>query len=341
MLILASQLKLKYFEKVILYALIIIAYFLIMYFKDRIIKKTVNKGKKINVLNTTINVIILLVFLFLILLVDGINFKNVDIDYEEIINQNVNSIIGTVICLIVSTTILNTAKAILMRPSNLNSKRKRTLAKVTSSIIRYAIYIIDVIIILAIWGINIVPVLTGLGIAGLVIGLGAQKLINDFISGVFIVFEHHYDIGDLVKVDDFTGEVVDIGLKTTKIKAWTGEVKIIANGNIDTIINYSVNNMTAVVDFEIAYKENANEVIKLLNRELPIRLKDYKDSVNIPQITGVTGLNDSGIGMRAIWTVKAGSQFEAERLMRRTVKEILDSNNVEIPFPQVVVHKGE
>lgn len=341
MLILASQLKLKYFEKVLLYAVIIIAYFLIMHFKDKLIKKLGNKGKRINISNTVFNVIIFIIFMFLILLVDGFSLKNADIDYEEIINQNVNSIIGTIICLIVSTTVLNTTKAILMRPNNLNSKRKRTLSKVTSSIIRYAIYIIEVIVILAIWGINIVPVLTGLGIAGLVIGLGAQKLINDFISGVFIVFEHHYDIGDLVQVDGFTGEVVDIGLKTTKIKAWTGEVKIIANGNIDTIINYSVNNMTAVVDFEIAYKENANEVIKILSKELPVRLKDYEASVNIPQITGVTGLNESGIGIRAIWTVKAGSQFEAERLMRRTVKEILDDNNIEIPFPQVVVHKGE
>lgn len=332
--------NLKEFQKIILYALIIIIYFVIMHIKDIFIKKAIKKNKHISTLNTLINILILICFLGLILLVDGINFLNLNIDYEDLINQNASSIIGTIICLIVATTILNTTKAILMRPSVLKSKRKRTLAKVTSSIIRYIIYIVEVIIILALWGINIVPVLTGLGIAGLVIGLGAQKLINDFISGVFIVFEHHYDIGDLVEIDGFMGEVIDIGLKTTQVKAWTGEVKIIANGNIDTLINYSVNNMTAVVEFTISYTENVNEVIKLLSANLPIKLKDFKDTINIPTIVGTTALVDKGITLRAIWTVKAGSQFEAERLMRKAIKEILEENNIEISLPKIVI-RGE
>ncbi len=326
-------------KKVLSYAVIIIAYFVIMYIKDIIIRKINKTGKKTDIANTIINIIILLGFMVLVLLIEGFKFNNKSLNYEELLNKNANSVIGTVICLIISTAILNTTKAILMRPTNLNSKRKQTLSKVTMSILRYTIYIIDVIIILAIWGINIIPVLTGLGIAGLVIGLGAQKLINDFISGVFIVFEHHYDIGDLVEVDGFTGEVIDIGLKTTRIKSWTGEVKIIANGKIDTLINYSVDNMTAVVEFMIAYKENASLVIDLLNKELPLRFKDYKDMVKLPSIVGVTALNDSGITIRAICTVKAGSQFDIERQLRKTIKEILDENNIEIPFPQIVVHK--
>lgn len=331
---------LKQFGKIAIYALLIIAYFLIMHIKDIFIKKAIEKNKKVSTINTIINIIILFCFLGLIVLVDQNNNFKLNINFEELINKNANAIIGTIICLIIATTILNTTKAILMRPSVLKSKRKRTLAKVTSSIIRYIIYIVEIIIILALWGINIVPVLTGLGIAGLVIGLGAQKLINDFISGVFIVFEHHYDIGDLVQIDGFTGEVIDIGLKTTQIKAWTGEVKIIANGNIDTLINYSVNNMTAVVEFTVAYTENVNDVIKLLTTKLPIKLKDFQNAINIPTIVGTTALIDKGITLRAIWTVKAGSQFEAERLMRKAIKEILEENNIEISLPKIVI-RGE
>lgn len=341
MISLMSKAEAKNIEKIFIYAGIILAYILIMYIKEIIIKKLTNKGKKMDVLNTIINIIILAIFIIVVLIVGGFKFSSVNVNYEEIINQNLNSVIGTIICIIVSSTVFNTTKAILMRPSNQNTKRKQTLSKVTLSITRYAIYILEAIIILAIWGINIIPVLTGLGIAGLVIGLGAQKLINDFISGVFIIFEHHYDIGDLVEIDGFMGEIVDIGLKTTKIKSWTGQVKIVANGNIGTLINYSVNNMVAVVDFSIAYKENAEEVIELLNKELPKCLKSYQNQITVPSIVGVTALLDSGITIRAIWTVRAGFQYEAERLLRKTIKEILDSNQIEIPFPQVVVHEDK
>lgn len=96
------------------------------------------------------------------------------------------------------------------------------------SLIRYAAYIICVIVILGIWKVNVMPALAGLGIVGLVVGLGAQKLISDFVSGLFVVFEHHFDVGDTIIVGDFKGEVIDIGLKTTKIRDWRGRVKIIA-----------------------------------------------------------------------------------------------------------------
>ena len=95
-----------------------------------------------------------------------------------------------------------------------------TIDKVIISLTRYVVIIIAVVAILGLLGADVMPALAGLGIAGLVLGLGAQKLITDFISGLFIIIEHHFDVGDIVEFGGFKGEVIDLGLKTTKIRNW-------------------------------------------------------------------------------------------------------------------------
>lgn len=326
-------------KQTLIYAGLIIGYYIIIYLK-KLILKSKKQTKKIEMFNTIFNIVLFFAFIIAILIVSGVNFESIKDFSVVLLEKNTGSLVGTIIVVIITSTLLNTLKMLLVKTNNRN-RRKQTLGKVISSIIKYVVYIIDAAIILALWGVNIGPVLAGLGIAGLVIGLGAQKLINDFISGVFIIFEHHFDIGDTVQIDGFTGTIIDIGLKTTKVKSWKGEVKIVSNGNIDTLINYSVNDMVAVVEFGIAYKENVDEVISLLNKELPIYFKDSTVIVEEPKIVGVVGLNESEVTLRATCITKTGEQHGMERELRKTIKEVLDKNGVEIPFPQVVVHQGE
>lgn len=324
------------------YAILIIAYYLIICIKNKIIHNVKKETRGVEIFNTIFNIVLIMIFIVCILIIAGVKFNNVSDLIINLIEKNTSSFVGTIIVIIITNTLLNTLKMFLIKGHiHHNTKRKQTLGKVMLSIIKYIVYIIDIAIILALWGVNIGPVLAGLGIAGLVIGLGAQKLINDFISGMFIIFEHHFDIGDTVEIDGFMGEVIDIGLKTTKIKSWKGEVKIVANGNIETLINYSVNNMAAVVEFGIAYKEDVAKVTEILNKELPIYFKDSKVIVSHPKVDGVVNLNNSSVDLRVTCTTITGENYATERKIRQAIKEILDSNNIEIPFPQIVVHNGE
>lgn len=252
-------------------------------------------------------------------------------------------IIATVLIIFVTLFLLKLIKVTI---SNVGKKpgsvyrRRRTLAKLTLSILNYLLWIIAIIIVLAIWGVNIGPALAGLGILGLVIGLGAQKFINDLISGLFIIFEQHYDVGDIIESNGFKGEVIDIGLKTTRIKNWKGEVKILANGAVSDVINYSKNPSLAIVDFGIAYAEDVEKTITILKKELPKFSNSYPEIIEDPEILGVIELADSSVNIRIIARTLTNQHFNIERQLRAFVKAMLDKHGIEIPFPQVVVHEA-
>lgn len=135
-----------------------------------------------------------------------------------------------------------------------------TILKVVQSLITYTVEIIALLVVLALWGVNVMPALAGLGVLGIIIGMGTQSLIKDIISGFFIIFEHHFDVGDIVEINGFKGEVIDIGLKSTKIKNWKQDIKIFSNGSIENTINYSLSPSIGIIDFGIAYKEDIQKL---------------------------------------------------------------------------------
>ena len=118
--------------------------------------------------------------------------------------------------------------------------------------------------ILNVYGVNTTALLTSLGLVGLGVSLSLQDTVKDFLAGIFIIFENQYDVGDTIEVAGFKGEVIALGLKTTKIKAVTGEVNIIANRNIGSVINHSFSNSLAVVEFDVAYEQGRKGFNKLL-----------------------------------------------------------------------------
>ena len=124
-------------------------------------------------------------------------------DGQALLNESVSPLINSVIIIFISITILKVAKVGFTHISTKDGplkKRKQTITKVMNSIVKYLVSIISILVVLSLWGVNVAPALAGLGILGLVIGLGAQKFINDLISGFFIVFEHHFDVGDKIDI---------------------------------------------------------------------------------------------------------------------------------------------
>lgn len=254
--------------------------------------------------------------------------------------DSVPALIGTAIAIFVWMLVLRVSKITLKRIGDrpgVMQKRRKTITKVSYSIINYTVAIIGIIAILAIWGVNVLPALAGLGIVGLVIGLGAQKFIQDLIAGFFIIFEHHFDVGDVIEVQGFKGTVTDIGLKTTKIRNWRGEIRIFNNGEVNTLINYSKNPSVAVVLFQITYDQNIDKVTEILNKALLEFRKGYPVIIEDPTVTGVINLAENGVELRVTAKTLNEQHYGIEREMRKFIKQTLDEHQIEIALKTVVV----
>ncbi len=329
----------------VIISLVVIAIFVIEHI---FVKKREENLKRWFVITTTLATFVILlaavVGLLLIWNVDLLTlltgFWQSIIDF---VTQSVPALIGTVVAFFVWMLILRIAKITLKRIGSrpgAMQKRRQTITKVSYSIINYTLAIIGIIVILAIWGVNVLPALAGLGIVGLVVGLGAQKFIQDLIAGFFIIFEHHFDVGDVIEVSGFKGTVTDIGLKTTKIRNWKGDVRIYNNGEVNTLINYSRNPSIAIVEFGIAYQEDIDKTIDILNANLP-KFKGQFPEVLLedPAVAGVIGLGASSVDLRVTVKTMNEQHYGVERALRKFIKNLLDQHHIEIPFPQVVVNQ--
>ena len=143
-------------------------------------------------------------------------------------------------------------------------KKKKTIISLIKNIFRYSIYIFVILSILSVYGVDTSGILASLGIAGLVIGLALQDIIADFVAGIFILFDDQYIIGDIVEINGFKGEVIQLTLKSTRLKSATGEVMILANRMITDVINHTIENSLAVVDLEVSYNADLDKTEKIL-----------------------------------------------------------------------------
>ena len=188
-----------------------------------------------------------------------IHIGDFEIDIMKIILPFIYILIGVIVFQII--------KRIVTKMNNSNGKLKitqiqriKTLRSLLANIIKYIIVVLVILAILSNFGVNIKSILAGLGIGNALIGLAFQDLAKDLIAGFSIITEAEYEVGDVIEVDGFMGEVVFIGLRTTRIRNFKGATKIIANHYMDNIINYSANNSLAVVDVGIAYENNEEKI---------------------------------------------------------------------------------
>ncbi|MDD3999338.1 MAG: mechanosensitive ion channel [Bacilli bacterium] len=218
-------------------------------------------------------------------------------------------------------------------------KRKRaiTVAKLIQSIVRYSVIIIGIIAIIGTWGIDVKPVLAGAGIIGLAVGLGAQSLIRDFLAGISIVFENHYDVDDVIEVKGFKGKVIEIGLRSTRIQNWLGDVKIVANGDITEVVNYSKNPSIGVAEFEIDYQENLEKVLKILEERIVVLNDTFPQIIEGPTIVGIIKLGVSSQTIRITAKTISEEHYAVERGIYKFVKELFEEYGIKGPHQRMIV----
>ena len=220
--------------------------------------------------------------------------------------------------------------------------RTQTVINLIAGLLKYVAVIVAIVWGLSILGVNATAVLAGVGIIGLILGFGAQSLIEDIITGAFIIFENQYSVGDVIILDDFRGTVRNIGVRTTVIEDLGGNLKVVNNSDIRNFQNRSRNISAALVIVAVAYKTDLRKLEKMLAEELP-KLKEEHPNlyINPPRYLGVDQLADSGINLKFVADVREEDIFDGQRMLARDIKILFDENGVQIPFPQVVVHKGE
>lgn len=252
-------------------------------------------------------------------------------DYDTLIIKSVVSIV----IVIFTKRIIN--KIILS--FSLNNQRKKTFLILLSNVISYLSIIIIVLILMNIWNVNTTAFFATLGIFGLVVGFASQKLIEDVISGFIIIVEDQFKVGDIIVVDGFRGTVQFIGLRTTHFVDAGGDIKIMSNGHINNLINYSKSNSLAITTIGISYESS----IILAENVLEETFKEISKNpmvIDGPYNLGVDELADSAVIFKIIAHAKEEDKYALKRLINREVKLAFDEAGISIPFPQMVIHQA-
>lgn len=215
-------------------------------------------------------------------------------------------------------------------------KRKSTVIILINNIIKYILAIIAIIIILNLYGVNTKSIMASLGVAGAVIGLAFQGIIKDFLAGIFIIFDNAYAVGDWVVIDNFKGEVISVGLKTTKVRAYTGEVMILSNSSFSRVVNYNLSPPKLYLKIPFSYDADIKKVEEVLDGLL-IELKKEK-WVKKAELLGVEEFGDSGIDYSLYVDCAMGQQHVIRRKLLRNIKVAFDEAGLEIPYSQLDVH---
>jgi len=216
-------------------------------------------------------------------------------------------------------------------------QRRQTIVPLVNSIVKYGIYFSAAVIVLKELGVNPTPVLAGAGIVGLAVGLGAQNLINDVLSGFFILFEEYFLVGDFIIAAEAEGTVESIDLRTTRIRDNDGRQHILPNGQITSVTNYAKQYTYAVVEVGVAYESDIDKVFEVLNA-IGKRLNEINGDVLEPtQVKGLQGFGESELTMRTVTKVKPGRHLQVERDLRKMIKEAFDEQDIEIPYARRVL----
>lgn len=224
--------------------------------------------------------------------------------------------------------------------SSFEKKRRNTIVKLLENIFKYIILILAVIYILDVYGVDTKSLVAGIGVAGVVVGLALQDLLKDLISGLSIMLDNYFVIGDIVEYDDFTGEVIEFGLKSTKIQSFTGETYSIANRNIDKIKNLSQKSSNIFLKIPTAYEISEEKVNKVLNEAIKDIIKNT-DADEESCYLGIDDFSQSSI----TYIIKIHCSQDKRILVRRQalsiIKKHYDDNKIKIPYNQVEVHNAK
>ncbi|MDR2828375.1 MAG: mechanosensitive ion channel family protein [Acholeplasmatales bacterium] len=224
----------------------------------------------------------------------------------------------------------------MTKNKRIQPKRANTIIKVIIRIIQIFIWFYVLVMILKTLGIDIIPIIASAGVVALAVGLGAQSLFTDWIAGAFIIADNSLNIGDVIEIDGFKGEVVNITFRHIHIKNWKGELKIISNGTIKSFINYTSYNSVGIVELNVKYYTD----ISIFNSDhFKKLLQDFKDKddniVSTPVFNGIVELDNNKMKLRFTFQAKAEEQSRYERQLREIIVNFCNEFN--IVFPESII----
>ncbi|MDZ5712909.1 mechanosensitive ion channel family protein [Jeotgalibacillus sp. HH7-29] len=223
---------------------------------------------------------------------------------------------------------------------NISVGRARTLESLTKNVFGYALLFILIVTILQLVNIDVTALIAGAGIVGLAIGFGAQGLVSDVVTGFFILLEKQIDVGDYITTGEFSGICEEVGLRQTKIRGFDGTLHFVPNREITSMSNHSRGNMRAMIDIGISYDDDIDKAIKVLQDVCDEVAASNTAILDGPNVVGVQELGSSDVVIRVIGQTANMEQWAVERELRKAMKEALDRNGIEIPYPhQVYVQK--
>lgn len=220
-------------------------------------------------------------------------------------------------------------------------QRADALGHLANSLVSVVVWSMAFILVLAQVGLNLGPLIAGAGIVGVAVGFGAQDLVKDFLSGVFMLIEDQYGVGDVVDVGEATGVVEGITLRSTRLRAVDGTLWHIPNGEIRKVGNKTQEFSQVVLDIGVGYEADIDESIALIGQvasELATEAGWADVVLESPQVLGVEALSDDSVDIRLLVKTLPMRQWEVARELRRRLKYALDAENIEIPLPQQVVY---
>lgn len=306
-----------------------------------------NETKRFPVVKAVILVIMLAVTLASWLLADRIygegsvfNAAPTGIDSIDSIYQAMPDVIDCIRLVFLLYVFTKVVQFVVMRTMS-GSKKGMTAAKMICSFIKYVVAILAVLSVLSLLGVDTATLIASAGIVTLVVGLGAQSLIADIVAGLFTVFEGEYGVGDIVVIEGWRGEIEEIGIRSTRLVDAGGNVKIINNSEITSVVNQTQNYSVVTTVVSIEYSESLVRVEGVIEANLDRIRKAIPQIVNGPFYKGVTALGPSSVDLMFMSDCDENDYFIVQRAMNRELKLLFDENGINIPYQQIVVHQAE
>ena len=251
-------------------------------------------------------------------------------------------VIAPILIFVVSILLSKFAKNMVLKIINkgkegFERKRRTTITELIHNVIKVFIYVIAVIMILNVYGIDTSGILASLGIAGVVLGFALQSTVEDFMSGIIIILDNYYMIGDIIRVGEYEGEVIDLTLKSTKMKTGTGETYIFANRNMNSVVNLSQRDYGILLKIPTAYECDVQKVEKVL-KSVVEEAKNLEGVKKESEYLGLDKFDASSINYAIIIYCGAPYRFKVKRTVLRLIKDAYDQEKLKIPYDQIEVH---
>jgi len=225
------------------------------------------------------------------------------------------------------------------RDKLISDGRRKTLVSLLRSVVRYSAGAVVIIAILDLAGIDTRALLGGAAILGVAVGFGAQNLVRDIITGFFIIYERQYDVGDYVSASGVSGVVEEVGLRTTRLRDWNGDVHIIPNGLIDKTTNKSLAGSRALVDVTLDHDSDVRKAIEVMQSVCDQIAKEYPVITDGPKVLGVSNINLAGVVIQVWARTKPLEQYEVQRELLLRIIEALQGAGIspaKLPYAEFV-----